>query len=252
MATSFRHSEILGIARREGRVTVDGLAERFEVTVQTIRRDLAELAEGGQLERVHGGAILASGVSNIGYEQRRRLHSDAKARIARACAAEIPDECSVFLNIGTTTEAVARELIHHSNLVVITNNINVANILSVNENCEIVVSGGVVRRSDFGLVGDLAGEAIARFKVDLAVIGCSALDLEGDLLDYDIQEVTVSRRIIAQARETYLVADATKFQRGAPVRIASLKDVSSFFTDGPIPDELRASCRLWDTRVEIV
>ena len=91
MATSFRHSEILGIARREGRVTVDGLAERFEVTVQTIRRDLAELAEGGQLERVHGGAILASGVSNIGYEQRRRLHSDAKARIARACAADQAD-----------------------------------------------------------------------------------------------------------------------------------------------------------------
>lgn len=252
MATNFRHADILEIARTEGKVTVEGLAERFDVTVQTIRRDLADLADTGRLERVHGGAVLASAVSNIGYEQRRRLQADAKSRIARACAAAIPDDCSVFLNIGTTTEAVARELIHHRNLVVITNNINVANILAANESSEIVVAGGVLRRSDFGLVGDLAAEAIARFKVDVAVIGCSAMDAEGDLLDFDIQEVSVSRRILAQARATYLVADGSKFQRSAPVRIASLREIDKFFTDGPLPAGLSTACAGWGTETNIL
>ncbi|MCR9115247.1 MAG: DeoR/GlpR family DNA-binding transcription regulator, partial [Rhodobacteraceae bacterium] len=206
MSQTFRQPEILEIARLEGKVVVEDLADRFGVTVQTIRRDLTELAEAGKLERVHGGAVLPSGVSNIGYEDRRGLNEEAKAAIARVCAREIPDGASVFLNIGTSTEAVARELLHHRDLMAVTNNMNVANILVANPDCEIVVAGGVLRRSDGGLIGNLTTAAIEQFKVDYAVIGCSALDTEGDLLDFDIQEVHVSRTIIRQARQTYLVA----------------------------------------------
>src|SRR5690606_19997447 len=119
MALNIRQMEILDLARATGRVGVDELAERFDVTLQTIRRDLGELADHGMLDRVHGGAVMRSGVSNIGYEERRRMNEDAKAAIARACAAEIPDNCSVIINLGTTTEAVARELQHHRNLTVI-------------------------------------------------------------------------------------------------------------------------------------
>lgn len=251
MSLSFRQSDILELARAEGRVTVEGLAERFDVTVQTIRRDLTELSEAGHLERVHGGAVLRSGVSNIGYEDRRGLHEDAKAAIARRCAADIPDGASVFLNIGTSTEAVARELLSHKNLMVVTNNMNVANILVANADCEIIVAGGVLRRSDGGLIGNLTVATIERFKFDFAVIGCSALDLDGDLLDFDFQEVNVSQTIIAQARRTFLVADHSKFQRSAPARIASLARVDAFFTDSPLPGDLAARCRDWDTSVEI-
>lgn len=141
MSQTFRHPEILEIARNEGKVTVEGLAERFGVTVQTIRRDLTDLAEAGRLERVHGGAVMPSGVSNIGYEERRGLNEVAKQAMAQVCAREIPDGASVFLNIGTSTEAVARALLSHRDLMVITNNINVANILVANADCEIVVAG---------------------------------------------------------------------------------------------------------------
>lgn len=160
MSQTFRHPEILEIARRDGKVTVDGLATHFGVTLQTIRRDLTDLAEAGRLERVHGGAVLPSGTRNIGYEERRTLNPGAKAAIARACAARIPDNCSLFLNIGTSTEAVAQELLHHDNLMVVTNNMNVANILVANPNCEIVVTGGHLRRADGGLVGTLATDTI--------------------------------------------------------------------------------------------
>ncbi|MCV2874468.1 DeoR/GlpR family DNA-binding transcription regulator [Defluviimonas sp. WL0050] len=249
MALSFRQSEILDIARAEGRVGVDDLAERFGVTLQTIRRDLTELADAGQLDRVHGGAVLRAGVANIGYEERRLMNAEAKAAIGAACAATIRDNSSLFLNIGTTTEAVARALLKHRNLTVVTNNMNVANILAANESCDVIVAGGVLRRSDGGLVGDLTTEAISHFKVDYAIIGTSALDLDGDLLDFDPQEGRVSRAILRQARATCLVADASKLERRAPVRIASLSEIGRVFTDLPLPDPLAEKCRDWDTDV---
>ncbi|WP_121630978.1 DeoR/GlpR family DNA-binding transcription regulator [Tropicibacter alexandrii] len=251
MSQTFRHPEILEIARREGKVTVDGLAQHFGVTLQTIRRDLTDLADAGRLERVHGGAVLPSGTTNIGYEERRSLNPEAKRAIARACAAEIPDSISLFLNIGTSTEAVAEELMRHENLMVVTNNMNVANILAGNSNCEIIVTGGQLRRADGGLVGNLAAGTIRQFKFDLAVIGCSALDRDGDLLDFDIQEVSVSQAILRQSRKTFLVADQTKLSRSAPARIASLAEIDTFFTDRPMPADLAAACAAWNTRIVV-
>ena len=251
MSQTFRHPEILEIARREGKVTVEGLARHFDVTLQTIRRDLTDLADAGRLERVHGGAVLPSGTTNIGYEERRSLKSDEKRAMARACAAEIPNGISLFLNIGTSTEAVAQELMHHENLMVVTNNMNVANILAGNRDCEIIVTGGQLRRAGGGLVGNLAAETIRQFKFDLAVIGCSALDREGDLLDFDIQEVNVSQAILRQSRKTYLVADQSKLSRSAPARIASLADIDTFFTDRPLPADLATSCDAWRTKLVV-
>ncbi|MDW4547840.1 DeoR/GlpR family DNA-binding transcription regulator [Defluviimonas sp. D31] len=249
MSLSFRHSEILDIARREGKVTVEGLAEHFDVTLQTIRRDLTDLAEAGKLERVHGGAVLPSGVTNIGYEERRGLFKEAKQRIAKACALEVPEDSSVFLNIGTSTEAVAHELLRHRNLLVVTNNMNVPGILVGNPDCQIVVTGGQLRRADGGLVGKLTTEAISQFKFDLAVIGCSALDEDGDMLDFDIQEVGVSQALLRQSRKVFLVADHSKFRRTAPARIASISEVDAVFTDQPLPKTLEDRCREWGLRV---
>jgi DeoR family glycerol-3-phosphate regulon repressor len=251
MTQTFRHPEILEIARREGKVTVERLAEHFGVTLQTIRRDLGELAELGRLQRVHGGAVLPSGTTNIAYDERRSLNHEGKAAIARACAAQIPEDASIFLNIGTSTEAVARELLHHRNLLVVTNNIHVSNILMANPDCEIIVTGGSLRRSDGGLVGKVAADTIGAFKFDLAVIGCSAIDPEGDLLDFDIHEVGVSQAVLRQSRRAYLVADHSKLKRTAPARIASLADIDTLFTDAPLPAPLAALCRDWATEIVV-
>ncbi len=251
MALSFRQSEILELARSEGRVIVEDLAQRFDVTLQTIRRDLTELADAGHLDRVHGGATLRTGVTNLGYEQRRRMNAGAKTAIARACAAAIPNNCSLILNLGTTTEAVARELLGHSNITVITNNMNVANILTANPGCEIMVAGGALRRSDGGLVGELTTQFFEQFKVDYAVIGTSALDRDGDILDFDLAEVRVSKTIIRQARCRFLVCDHSKLTQSAPARLASLSEIDALFTDAPLPDDLTRKCAEWGTKVEV-
>lgn len=246
-----RQSDILTRARNEGRVMVEDLAEAFGMTVQTIRRDLTELCDARLLDRIHGGAVLPSGVTNIGYEDRRRLNADAKDAIARACAAEIPNGASLFLNIGTTTEAVARALQGHSGLMVVTNNMNAAQILAGNPSCEVVLTGGALRRADGGLVGDLAVQTIRAFKVDVAVIGASALDAEGDLLDFDIQEVRVAHAILQQARQAILVADQSKLTRAAPVRIASLTDLDMWVTDVEPPAALRGLCKEANTGIRV-
>ncbi|MGY6570693.1 MAG: DeoR/GlpR family DNA-binding transcription regulator [Salinarimonas sp.] len=251
MAQTFRHAEILKIAREDGRVLVEELAMRFGVTLQTIRRDLTDLCGAGQLERVHGGAVLSSGVTNIGYEDRRILNAAAKERIAGCVARNVPRGASLFLNIGTTTEAVARALLDHRDLMVVTNNLNVANILSANESIEVIVAGGVLRRSDAGLVGDIVLDMVRHFKVDIAVIGTSALDEDGDLLDFDVREVRISQAIIRQARRAWLVADASKFIRSAPVRIASLADVEHFITDAPPPERVASLCAEWQTTITV-
>lgn len=251
MSQTFRLDDLMRIAREEGRIVAEEAAARMGVTVQTIRRDLLKLSDAGKLTRVHGGAVLPSGTANIGYDDRRSLHSDEKANIAAACAAAIPDNAAIFMNIGTTTEAVARALLGHSKLLVVTNNINVANILVANPDCEIVLAGGLLRRTDGGLVGALANRIVEQFKFDLAVIGCSAIDDDGDLLDFDIMEVGVSQTAIARSRKTFLVADHSKFSRTAPARIASLADINTFFTDRSLTPELSASCKRWNTDIAV-
>ncbi|MCB5198398.1 DeoR/GlpR family DNA-binding transcription regulator [Loktanella sp. TSTF-M6] len=251
MSQSIRHPEILEIARRDGKVTVEHLADHLGVTLQTIRRDLSDLADAGKLERVHGGAVLPSGTINIAYEERRRLNAEGKTAMARACAAMIPEDCAIFLNIGTSTEAVANELLHHRNLLVVTNNMNVANILARNPDCEVVVTGGALRQSDGGLTGDITTAAIRKFKFDFGVIGCSAVDHDGDILDFDLREVGVSQTILGQSRRKILLADHTKFKRKAPAQIGSLSGIDVFVTDAPVPPDLAARCTDWGTQVQV-
>jgi len=240
--TGERHQQILELARQHNRVTVDELALRFAVSLQTIRKDLNQLCEQRLLSRVHGGATLPSGVENLEYEARRRIAANAKEAIGNAVAALIPNDASLFINIGTTTEAASQALLDHSGLLIVTNNINVANRMRVYPRFEVVIAGGVVRPSDGGVVGEAAAGFFSQFKVDYAIIGASALDEQGALLDYDYREVKVAQAIIANARHVILVADQGKFGRSAPVRIARIDQIGTFVTDHCPSQSFRALC----------
>lgn len=237
-----RQAEIVALAKEQGRVLVDELANRFSVTPQTIRKDLNDLCDGRALTRIHGGAIFPSGNENVKYEARRSIAASEKQAIGRAAAALIPDNSSLFINIGTTTEAVGEALTDHRELMVITNNINVANRLRVFPSIEVVIAGGVVRGADGGIVGEAAVDFIRQFKVDFAVIGVSAIDGDGALLDFDFREVKVAQAIMANARHVILVSDSSKFERTAPVRIGHLSQVHTFITDRCPLDAIRTIC----------
>jgi len=249
--SSFRQQQILKIARQAGRVLVDDLAAQFDVTPQTIRKDLNDLCGQRILTRTHGGATLASGVENVAYDTRRTLAQNEKQRIGQHAASLIPNNTSLFVNIGTTTEEVARYLTHHQGLLVITNNIHVAAILTPSPRIDVIIAGGMVRRTDGGIVGESTVDFIAQFKLDHAVIGCSAIDDDGALLDFDLREVLAARAIIKNARSVILVADATKFTRTAPIRIGHISQVDCFVTDRQPPEPILDICRHNGVVVEV-
>ncbi|TWC28700.1 DeoR family transcriptional regulator [Pseudomonas sp. SJZ079] len=231
MTLAPRQHDILELARERGYVSIDELVQAFGVTPQTIRRDINQLAEQGLLRRTHGGAASeASSTQNTAYAMRAGQMRDEKQRIAQAIAAHIPDHASLFINIGTTTEAIARELLNHKGLKIITNNLHVAAQLSAKADFEVLVAGGTVR-SDGGIVGQAAVDFIQQFKVDYALVGISGIDEDGSLLDFDYQEVRVSQAIIGNARQAFLAADSSKFGRNAVVRLGPITLVDRVFTD---------------------
>ena len=231
-----RQSLLLEEVGARGSVSVEALAERFGVTLQTVRRDIKLLSDAGLLTRFHGGArVPSSTVENIAYRQRQQLNEAAKQRIARQVAKAVPDDCSLIINIGTTAEAIARELLRHKGLRVITNNLNVAAILSDNPACEVIVAGGVVRSRDRGIVGEVTVDFIKQFKVDIGLIGISGIEADGTLRDFDYREVKVARAIIEHSREVWLAADHSKFNRPAMVELASLGELDMLFTDSAPP-----------------
>ncbi|MBD8554260.1 DeoR/GlpR transcriptional regulator [Rhizobium sp. CFBP 8762] len=242
MLLSSRQTEIVDLARQQGRVLVDDLAARFSVSPQTIRKDLNDLCDAHTLNRIHGGAVFPSSNENVQYDARRLIAAAEKQAIGRAAAGLIPNNVSLFINIGTTTEAVGDALVDHKTLMVITNNINVANRLRVYPTIEVVIAGGVVRGSDGGIVGEAAVDFIRQFKVDFAIIGVSAIDEDGALLDYDFREVKVAQAIIANARHVILVSDSSKFDRAAPVRIGHISQVDTFITDTCPSAKVRSIC----------
>ena len=236
-----RQLTLLTVVQARGSVTVEQLADTLGVTLQTVRRDVQRLADEGLLTRFHGGVrVPSSTIENIAHPQRENLNAEGKLRIARTVAAAVPNDCSLILNIGTTTEAVARALRQHTGLRVITNNLNVASILSANPQSEVIVVGGVVRGRDQGIVGEAAVDFIRQFKVDIAVIGISGIEADGSLRDFDYREVKVSQTIISHAREVWLAADISKFNRPAMVEVATLSQIDRLFTDAPPPEPFPA------------
>jgi len=249
MPRNERQERILDLVRRQGFVTIEDLAERFAVTPQTIRRDINQLSGQDLLRRYHGGAGMASTVENVAYQTRQILCHEEKRRIAELLARHIPDGASLFINIGTTTEEVARALAGHDHLKVITNNLNVAVLMSANAGFEVTVAGGVVRSRDGGIIGEATVDFVRQFKVDYGIIGISGIDGDGSLLDFDYREVRVARAIIDNARRVCLVVDHTKFGRSAMARLANIGEVDAVYTDRMPPEPI---CRiLADHKVDL-
>jgi DeoR family glycerol-3-phosphate regulon repressor len=249
MSVAKRQDEILQLVRARDRMEVDDLAGHFGVTAQTIRHDLRELDQQGLLRRTHGGAHKLDTVTTRDYAERRRLRGTEKRDIGRLAAALVPNACSVMLNIGTTTEQVALALREHTDMMVISNNINIITQLSGSASKTLVLAGGRVRQSDGAVVGEDAVAFISQYRVDFAIIGCSSLDADGTVLDFDMREVSVARAILRNSRQKILVADSAKFEVDAPVRICDIAEIDYFVTNAAPPGSFQRAARQGQTHI---
>ncbi len=238
MKQSIRQQKIIELVRQNGYLTTEDLVAQLGVSSQTIRRDLNELAEWDIIRRHHGGAASPSSSENSDYIDRKQFFSYQKNLIAQSVAKIIPHGSSLFIDIGTTPEAVANALLHHERLRIVTNNLNAAHLLRQNETFDITMAGGSLRK-DGGIIGEATCDFISQFRLDFGILGISAIDSDGSLLDYDYHEVQVKRAIIESSRQTLLVADHSKFIRRAMVRLGQLGDVDFLFTDDDVSDVIK-------------
>ncbi|AJD53019.1 DeoR family glycerol-3-phosphate regulon repressor [Thalassospira sp. MBR-102] len=226
-----RQASIVELVRADGFKTIEQLAERFQVTPQTIRRDVNALCDEGLLRRRHGGVEPALEHENIAYRARKVLHVNEKRKIAALVARAIPDGASLFFSIGTTPELVASALLQHRGLRIFTNNLNVAYVAATNDSFDVTLIGGRLRNRDRDVLGPEVEAFFNSYKVDYGIFGVGGIDADGSLLDFDEQEVRARSAILTNSRQTYLVADHTKFGRNAVVRGGSVTQVTAFFTD---------------------
>lgn len=248
-----RHQEIIELVQTHGFVSTDELVERFDVSPQTIRRDLNELADLNKLRRNHGGATLASSSENSSYQSRQVSAQDEKEKVASALVQHIPNGATLFIDIGTTPEAIARALLkEHEQLRIVTNNINVATILMTKPDFKVILAGGEVRNVDGGVTGEATLDFISQFRLDFGILGISGIDHDGSLLDFDYHEVRVKRAIIENSRCVFLGVDHSKFGRNAMVKLGSISDIDRIFTDVPPPKEIAAIARENEVIIEVV
>jgi DeoR family glycerol-3-phosphate regulon repressor len=235
-----RHAAILGLMAREGSCTVAQLMADLGVSDETIRRDIKELARTGQLQRVHGGAVVPNFMPEAGFQKRMQQNAEAKSRIAATVAAEIGDGDSIVMDTGSTTAYVARALSRHSRLTVVVNSGEIGRILAEGKGNQVFVAGGQLRADDGAVFGATAIEFVRQFRTRYAIISIGGAMLEEGLMDFDIREAQLARAMVAQASHVMVVADASKFQNHAPIKVCGFDAVHTFVTDERPPN---AFCR---------
>ncbi len=235
---STRHERILSLLESRGFVSIGSLAKSFAVSEQTVRRDLNDLERRGLVTRYHGGAGLPPVTGDVDYDKRKRHHAQEKRRIAALVARQIPEGATIFIDIGTTMEAVAEALLQHRRLTVVTNHLTVAMILNRKRDFQVILAGGVLKHNDQATTGEATREFLEKFRVGYGIFGIGGVTEDGDLMDYDFRDIGVSTTAMKISRKRLVALDHSKFESDAMVRVAHLRDIDMAFTDEAPPQRL--------------
>ncbi len=240
MTPDERRQSIASLVQDEGRQSVDALAVRFDVSAETIRRDLSRLAADGLVRKIHGGALKAQLHAEPSLTERMGEDADAKAAIAALLTEVIRPGDTLFIDSGSTTTAAARALAAVPDLTVITNSHAIAAVLGTSESHAIYLLGGTYRAANDQTVGPMVLEQIGQFRADHAVITVAAIDGEAGAMDADFDEAQVARAMIASARHTVVLAASSKFGRHAGFRVCPPAAIDILISELPPQGELAA------------
>jgi len=252
-----RHRKILDIIARDGNIMVAEICEMFDVSEMTARRDLRILDRQGLLRRVHGGAVSSLGRSYEPPYNLRVTHAvDVKQAIGRKAAEMVIDGDSIALDVGTTTLEVARALHGKRNLTIITASLTIANEVATNfslgSDVRLILTGGIVRPSEFSMIGHIAEEAYRDFHVDKAFIGIGGVSLEEGLTEYNLEDALVKRALLHSAREKFVVAGGAKLGRVTFATVGPLSEVQYLITDQTAPKDIIKSLSEQGVKVFVV
>ncbi|MEL7291560.1 MAG: DeoR/GlpR family DNA-binding transcription regulator [Pseudomonadota bacterium] len=249
--TNPRQDKLIQLVNDKGYYSVEELAEMLDVSTQTIRRDIKKLSNERLVIRHHGGASSPATKNNLDYEVRKVSDTEQKHAIGKAIADLIPDNSTVFITIGTTAEVIASHLASKNNLQVITNSLRVANVLHTNKSIDVLIPSGKVKAFNGGIVGTEAMDFISNFRFDYLVTSAASIDVDGTLLEYDLNETMITQTVMKSARHVMVAMDSSKFIPKGSITLANIKDVSYFFTDKQPSPSIEAAAKQGDTELVI-
>ncbi|PKR87584.1 transcriptional regulator [Pleomorphomonas diazotrophica] len=237
-----RRADILRLAQQLGQITVTDMSARFDVSLDTIRRDLDILAEQGLVSRIHGGALPSSSMATADtpFDLRMKSHHAAKTRIGQAAAELIADGETLLVNGGTTTLAFAAALEMRRRLTIVTNNLGLPPVVPPAAILNLYLLGGEIRTGAQVTVGPVGFVGTGAIAADTAVIGVGGVDATGFWTSH-LSEATMMAAMIEAARRTIVLADSRKFGRHAFAKVASLERVFALVTDTPPPSDIQAA-----------
>ena len=240
---SKRHGEIMRLLQAEGTITVSVLAERLGVSLETVRRDVKPLADEGAVVKMHGAIGLPNLTGEAPFERRMRDNAEGKRAIARYAAASIRDGDSIMLDTGTTTSYLARELLGHRRLTVVTNSSDIARTLATVNGNKVYMAGGELRSDNGAAFGVSANEFVSHFSVTHAFVTAGAIDKRLGLMDYNLEEAEFARMVLSRGARTSVVTDYTKFGRHGLVQVCGFEGFNELITDRQPPREIVSAIR---------
>lgn len=243
-----RHGAILKLLEGRGSLTVGELSQELGVSTETVRRDIRALVEAGAAVRVHGAVGLAGQIGEAPFERRMRENAGAKRAIARALAARIADGESLMLDTGTTTSFLARELLGHRRLTVVTNSSDIARTLATVNGNRVFMAGGELRGDSGAALGASALAFLQGFTVQHAIISAGAVDA-GGVMDFDLQEAEFARAVLGCGEKRVVITDASKFGRRGFIRVGGFERFDELVTDRPPPEDIAAAISASHCRV---
>lgn len=249
-----RQQAIADLVTQRGRLSVAELAERFDVTTETVRRDLSQLERAGVVRRVHGGAVPSKALAmlELAVNERDTSHAEQKDKVATAALDFLPtDGGSILLDAGTTTARLASLLPHDQSFTVFTNAVPIAGRLASRDNVELHLLPGRVRRTTQAAVGVETVNALEALRTDVAFIGTNGLSTAHGLSTPDPSEAAAKRAMIASARQVVVLADSSKIGAESTIRFGDLDQVDVLVTDSGITDVDREALTALDITVVV-
>ena len=234
-----RQSIIMDILNQDKSVQIPDLAEKFNVSIATIRRDLRELEEQQLIQRVYGGAILAEQPMLQPFFPRTNRHREEKARLGAIAATQIQEGETIVLDIGTTVYEISKNIKNKQNLVVLTNSLPILTELETCNGIKVFSLGGELHPDMHALTGNIAEQALNNFFADKAFIGAAGVSIEHGLTNFNQQSAQLCASTIRRARQTILVVDSSKFGKTHFAVVGKLDSIHTVITDAGIPDEYR-------------
>lgn len=246
-----RKDYILDTLDMKHAVRINELSKELKVTRETIRRDLYTLEDEGRIKKVHGGAILGNPSGETDYEKRKIENRSEKERIAKTAVSYIEEGDSIYLDYGTTTLALAQEIVKLKNITVVTNTLPIINTLVKNKAIDILIPGGVLRNNESSLFGQFALNNICDIFITIGFFGCSGIDSKAAITSHHMGEVLISKQMIQQSQTAIVLADQSKFGNIAFNRTANFEDIDIVVTD-QIPTDSRELDYLNEHGVELI